>query len=290
MVRCYNCNNDVTDHVSSTCPYKQQKTRCPDCDNVASSPISHKVFCKNKTFVSRFIGGDDSGPSTSTKRTPGVQLVNNFIRFKFRNVDDAFYVLDGSVRYQVGRMALRIQAIDAVLMHGDEPFTMTMAFSSHRKRVITFVNEHNTPIATFVLEKNSVTSGNRQKIFENGNTQTNYKAKNETFVGDCQIMIIANSDVWKLRIWPFSDESNFLQFDVHQDVGPVFQDAVLLNIARMKSERADSMPAIRLAIEAGIQWLKNRFFRTRNVFRLKAMRSYVLIGVFHMRSFIFFVF
>lgn len=52
---CYNCGM-LNNHFSRKCPFAQQHTRCPECNNVANSPASHKITCSNFKFVSQKIG------------------------------------------------------------------------------------------------------------------------------------------------------------------------------------------------------------------------------------------
>lgn len=180
---CYNCGSD--EHNSKNCDKPPKYTRCGGCDNVASSPDQHKPWCRQKHFVSEYIGQQ-------------VYQVKPLFQIKFE-VDTNVSIMDASntIVVQEG-LPLWIASVDAHVMRQGR----TLQFISARdsKRNFTFVNNHDKAIISLQTDDVSTTFNCRYQIFRNGYVSFEYKRPNSIKTPVvCRIKIHNGDDMFKVN-------------------------------------------------------------------------------------------
>lgn len=201
---CFNCQ--LPGHISEFCPDPPKKTRCPSCKKVDF----HTPDCKNNKFKSQY---------TSTSTTVFKML--NQLKLDFQHVESEFKVQDFRREVPIGPIPLWLSVIDA---HVGQVGARSLEFATSRpmKRNITFIDQNNKPILSFVFYCNVLIINERFEINEKGNISFNVNARNEIKVPIvCEIRLRTIENPFKMRVTWYGHKH---VFQVHPIIGPILID------------------------------------------------------------------
>lgn len=147
--------------------------------------------------------------------------MQNHLQLDFQKVASEFMVQDVRREVIVGPVPLWLSAIDAhVGQVGDR--SLQFATSRPMKRHITFVDQNNKPILSFVFYFNVLTINERFELNEKGKISFNTNARNEINEPiTCKIRIRTIEDTFKMRVTWHGYKHVFKVLPV---IGPILVD------------------------------------------------------------------
>lgn len=210
-MHCYNCRA-VGNHLSQDCPIGQQYKRCPSCKVVAKTTSSHKDTCRNKQFISTFIG------CTST-----VFSLRDALIVEFKGIEDEYFVMDGQRPVPIGKNQLWLSAIDSFISKSGAN-TLNISTSRSTKKSIVILDKDEKPTVSIVFDFDTIVVNSRYILRSNGVVSFNYKAENHVEQPHvCKLKVLNTSQMFKMRL-SLSNNTVYAMFDVYVNYGAILID------------------------------------------------------------------